>query len=575
MAEKKVSNAEIAAILYEIADLLELKGVAYKPRAYRSAAQTIESLGEEITAIAEQGELEEIPGVGESIAEKIRTVIEEGSLPYLDHLREDMPEGVRELMELEGVGPKKALFLHKELGISGIEELESAAKKEKVRDLEGFGETSENNILGAIEVWKERHERFLLGYILRDAEAIERKLKEHDAVKNVCLAGSIRRRRETVGDVDILVSTDDPDTVSKFFRSLPEAKRVVMEGPKRSTIVVGQNLHVDLRVIEEEQFGAALQYFTGSKAHNIKLRKIALDHDWKLSEYGLMGRDGGDIVARKREEDIYEALDLAFIPPELRENRGEIEAAEEGNLPDLIGYGDLRGDLHAHTKSSDGAYSVREMAKAARDRGCEYIVISDHSEGLAIAHGLSGDAIKHQAKEIEKVNADLEDITVLHGIEANIDMGGNIDVKKSILRDLDFVVGSVHSGFKQTEKEMTERVVTAIHNDHLDMFGHPTGRLIQKREPYAIDLDTVFEEAASAGVLLEINAFPTRLDLSDAHCRRARDAGVMLGIGTDAHDVDHLRFLDLGVAVARRGWLEAGDVVNTRSLDDLRSWLEK
>ena len=513
--------------------------------------------------------------MGESIAEKIRTVIEKGTLPYLDRLREDMPEGVGELMELEGIGPKKALFLHRELGISGIEDLEAAAKKKMVRELEGFGETSENNILDAIQVWKERHARFLLGYILHDAEEIERKLKEHEAVKRACLAGSIRRRRETVGDVDILVSTDDPAAVSNFFCSMPEVRRVVMEGPKRSTIVVAQNLHVDLRVIEENQFGAALQYFTGSKAHNIQLRKRALDHDWKLSEYGLVARDGGDIVAREREEDIYEALGLAYIPPELRENRREIEAAEEGTLPDLIQYGDLSGDLHAHTKWSDGAYSVREMAEAARDRGCEYIIISDHSEGLAIAHGLSVDEIKKQGKEIEKVNRELEDITVLHGIEANIDLEGKIDVKKSILGDLDFVVGSVHSGFKQTEKEMTERVVTAIHHDHLDMIGHPTGRLIPKREPCALDMDEVFDEAASAGVLLEINAFPTRLDLSDVHCRRAHDAGVMLAMSTDAHDTDHLRFLDLGVAVARRGWLEAGDVINTRPLDGLRSWLEK
>ncbi|MDG6256885.1 MAG: DNA polymerase/3'-5' exonuclease PolX [Methanomicrobiaceae archaeon] len=575
MAEKKVSNAEIASILFEIADLLELKGVAFKPRAYHSAAQTIESLGEDITEIAGRGELEEISGVGESIAEKIRTVIEKGNLPYLDRLREDMPEGVRELMELEGIGPKKALFLHTKLGVSGIEDLEAAAKKEKVRELEGFGETSEQNIIDAIAVWRERHERFLLGYILHDAEEIERKLREHDAVKKVCLAGSIRRRRETVGDVDILVSTGDPEAVSKFFCSLPEARRVVMEGPKRSSIVVGENLHVDLRVIDGEQFGAALQYFTGSRAHNIKLRKIALDHDWKLSEYGLVAREGGDIVAREHEEEIYEALGLAFIPPELRENRGEIEAADEGTLPDLIGYGEMRGDLHAHTRWSDGSHTVKEMAEAARDRGWEYLIISDHSAGLAIAHGLSGDEIRKQANEIEKVNNKIEDITVLHGIEANIDKDGTIDVKKSVLRDLDFVVGSVHSAFKMTEKEMTERVVTAIHHEHLDMIGHPTGRLIQKREPHALDLDTVFEEAASAHVLLEINAFPTRFDLSDVNCRRARDAGVMLGISTDAHDTDHLRFLDLGVAVARRGWLEAGTVINTRSLEDLRAWLEK
>jgi len=574
MTRPLVTNTEIARILREVADILTLKGVAFRPQAYYRAAQTIEALDEDITDVYDRGELETIPGVGTAIAEKIRTVIDEGTLPYLDTLRGELPEGLSELMEIEGIGPKKALILHKELGITGIADLEIAVKAKQVRTLEGFGEQSEKNILENIQIQKERHTRFLLGNIFDTAEVLEQKLQDHPAVLQACLAGSVRRRKETIGDLDILVATDDPDTVSEFFCTLPDVKRVVMQGPKRSTVVLGKNLHVDLRVIEQEQFGAALQYFTGSKAHNIHLRQRAIKRGWKLNEYGLFARDSGEIIAREREEEIYEALGLAFIPPELRENTGEIEAAEKGKLPHLICYGEVNGDLHVHTRWSDGAHTISEMAEAARERGCEYIAICDHSAGLAVAHGMTDERIRKQGEEIADLNRTLDGITILHGIEANIDREGKPDVKKSVLRDLDFAIASIHSGFRQPEKEMTERMLTAIHHDHVDMIGHPTGRLIQKREPYALDMDAVFEAAAAAHVLMEINAFPIRLDLTDVHCRRARSFGVTMGIGTDAHHTDHLGYLDFGVAVARRGWLEKEDVVNARSLAGLRTWLE-
>lgn len=575
MTGPKVTNKEIAAILREIAEILRLKGVAFRPQAYYRAARNIETLDEDITDIHDRGELVTIPGVGTAIAEKIRTVIEEGTLPYLDTLRGELPEGLYELMEIEGIGPKKALILHKELDITSIEDLETAVKAKQVRHLDGFGEQSERKILENIKVQKERGTRFLLGNILDKAEALEQKLQGHPAVLKACLAGSVRRRKETIGDLDILVATDDPDTVSEFFCSLPDVQRVVMQGPKRSTVVLPKNLHVDLRVIAQDQFGAALQYFTGSKAHNIHLRQRAIKRGWKLSEYGLFPRDGGEIIAREREEEIYEALGLASIPPELRENRGEIEAADNGQLPHLIGYGEVKGDLHVHTRWSDGAHTISGMAEAARERGCEYITICDHSAGLAVAHGMTDERIREQGKEIADLNRTLDGITVLHGIEANITRDGTPDVKKSVLRDLDVVVASIHSGFRQPEKEMTERMLSAIHHDHIDMVGHPTGRLIQKREPYALDMDAVFEAAAGAHVLLEINAFPTRLDLTDVHCRRAKTFGVTMGIGTDAHHTDHLGYLDLGVAVTRRGWLEREDVINTRSLAGLRAWLER
>jgi len=576
MTRTPITNADIAAVLYEIAELLAFQGVRFKPRAYQRAAQSVESLGENIHDVYERGELEDIPGVGENIAAKITTLIEEGELPYLDELRKELPAGMVELLEVEGIGPKKALLLHKKLGIGDVDSLEAAAKAGKIRGLPGFGETSEENILAAITVYRERGSRFLLGYILPDAEAIEAALAGHPAVQRACLAGSIRRRKETIGDVDVLVATADPATVAAFFCSLPQVTRVVMTGPAKSTIVVGENLHVDMRVVREEQFGAALQYFTGSKAHNIALRKIAIERGWKLSEYGLVAREGDEVIAREREEDIYEALGLAPIPPELREDQGEIAAAREGRLPSLIGYDGVRGDLHVHTTWSDGAHNIREMAEAALARGWEYIAVCDHSAGLPVAHGIAPDAIREQAHEIEQVNRDLagEGITVLHGIEANIDKDGRPDVPKTVLRDLDLVIASVHSGFRQTEEEMTKRLLAAVHHDHVDIIGHPTGRLIQRRPPYTFDMDTFFAAAAAAHVMMEINAFPTRLDLSDVHCRRARDAGVMMALGTDAHHTDHLRFMALGVAVARRGWLEGADVINTRPLDGLRSWLE-
>lgn len=575
MTKIKVTNREIATILHEIADLLRLRGSAFKPAAYRKAARSIESMVEDINDLYERGELEDIPGVGKSIGEKIRAFIEKGELSYLDDLRSELPAGISELMEIEGIGPKTALRLHNELGILGAEDLEKAAKEHEVRKISGFGEKSELNILNNIELWKKRQSRFLLGYILHTAESFEKILIDHDAVSIAVVAGSIRRRKETIGDIDILVSTRDSATVSEFFCSLPGVKRVVMKGLKRCTVVLAQNLHMDMRMIEKEKFGAALQYFTGSKAHNIRLRKRAIERGFKLNEYGLIKRDSREVIASRSEEEIYDALGLVYIPPELREDRGEIEAAEQAALPDLIACKNLRGDLHMHTKWSDGANTIREMAETAARMGYEYIAITDHSGGLHIAHGLSDEDIIKQGKEIERLNREFDEITILHGIEANINNSGSPDVSRRILSDLDFAIGSIHSGFRQSEKEMTERIVTAMHNGNVDMIGHPTGRLLRKREPYQVDLDEVFSVAKSSGVLLEINAFPTRLDLTDINCCRAGEFGVMLGIGTDAHNMVHLRFMDLGVAVARRGWLKPSDVINTRSLKDFTRWLDK
>jgi DNA polymerase (family 10) len=570
VAKKAVSNQEIASILYEIADLLELKGVEWKPRAYRKAAQSVETLGEPIVSIYERGELQEIPGIGESIAEKIREMIEKGKLEYLEDLRSEFPEGVRELENIEGIGPKTALTLHAKLGIQTIDDLEKAARQGKIRELKGFGETVEKNILDGINRYRGTEERYPLGYILPVASRIEEQLRENKAVIRVVVAGSIRRWKETVGDIDILVTSSDPTTVMDLFCSLPEVKKVIARGEKKSTVLVGDNLHVDLRHIDKEQFGAGLMYFTGSKAHNIALRKRALNQGMTLSEYGLVKKEGGEVVAQKEEEEIYGALGLPFIPPELRENRGEIDAAEAGNLPHLLQLGQIRGDLHVHTKWSEGNDTIEELARRARERGYEYLAICDHARSLGIARGLTEEDLIEQRKEIDTVNDSIEGITVLAGIEANIGSDGHLDMKREVLEDLDLVIAGIHSGFKQSEEKITERVITAIHEEPLHMIVHPTGRVLQKRPPFHIDLQEIFKAASEQDVLLEINAFPTRLDLSDIHARAAKDHGILLGIGTDTHDVTHLRYMELGVATARRGWLEKKDVINTRPLKDLR-----
>ncbi|MDP2899363.1 MAG: DNA polymerase/3'-5' exonuclease PolX [Candidatus Bathyarchaeota archaeon] len=563
------SNADVAAVLYEIGEILTIKDDRFRSRAYLLAAQRITSLTEDVKKVKERGELDQIPGVGKSIAATITEVIDTGESKVLEELRESLPPGVRQLMELEGIGPKNAMRLVDELKVSSIDDLEKAAKEERVRVLKGFGEKKEQNILQSIEDYRNRQTRFLLGAILPVVDDMLAWMRESPAVLRAEVAGSYRRRRETIGDLDLLVASDDPDAASARFVAMPPVERVVSHGSTKSTVFLRGHLQVDCRVIPPEAYGAALQYFTGSKDHNVKLRTIGVKAGYKLNEYGLFRREDDKLVASETEEEIYKTLGMDWMPPELRENRGEIEAATEHRLPKLVELDEIRGDLHCHSSWSEGTMTIEEVAEKARALGLSYVVITDHSKSLGIARGLDEKRLREQGKEIDALNRRLRGFTVLKGIECDIKSDGSMDLPDSSLEELDYVVASIHSGFKNDEETMTNRMVSAMRNEHVHAIGHPTGRIIQKRKPYPLNLERVFEEAAAQHVAMEINAFPERLDLDDVSCRQAMEAGVVMSIGTDAHALNQMEFLPLGVSVARRGWLTSKDVANTRTAKDL------
>lgn len=563
-------NQEISKILYEIAEFLEMQDVQFKPRAYEKAAHSIEALEEDVSKIYKKGgikALEDIPGVGVSIAEKIEKLIKTGHLKYYERLKKKMPVDIEELTAVEGVGPKMVMKLYKHLGIKNLKDLEKAARAGKIRRLKDFGEKTEQNILRGIEFLKKTGGRFVLGFAMPQIREIEKRIKEQEGAKQAVASGSIRRMKETIGDGDILVTVSSLKAAKKimdFFVSMPEVIHVYSHGPTRSSVKLKNGMDFDLRVVPEESFGSALQYFTGNKDHNIALRKIAIDKGYKLNEYGIF--KGKKRIAGRTEEEVYKVLGLAWMPPEIRTNTGEIEASQKNKLPKLIGYNDLKGDLQVQTNWTDGANSIEEYAKEAKKMGLEYIAITDHTRGLAMTGGCDEKKLLKQMAYIDKLNKKLRGIKILKGAEVNVTKDGTLDIKDEVLARLEVVGIAVHSHFNMSKKDMTERIIRAMENPHADILFHPTGRVIQRRPAYEVDIEEIIKAAKRTKTFLEVDAYPDRLDLKDEHVRMATEAGLKIAIDSDSHSIIHLHYLEFGIAQARRGWAEKKDVINARPL---------
>lgn len=568
-------NTEIADALDQVADLLELEQAnPFRIRAYRNAARVVRGLGTEVVTLVAQGKaLSEMPGIGEDLAGKIQELAATEHLPLLDELRRHLPAIALELLRLPGLGPKRVKTLCEKLDIHSLEQLHRALLDGRVRDLAGFGAAIEKKLLQAIEDRPQRPARFKLAAVEGFVVPLLEYLRQAPGVDQVAVAGSYRRCQETVGDIDIVATAAKGPPVTQWFTQYVEVARVAATGDTRATVVLRAGLQVDLRVVPAESYGAALHYFTGSKAHNIAIRRMGQEHKLKINEYGVFR--GRRRIAGKTEEDVYRAVELPFIPPELRENRGEIEAAAGHRLPRLVELSELRGDLHMHSKATDGHNTIEEMAEAARAAGLEYIAITEHSRHLAMAHGLDSARLRRQISEIGQLNARGLGIAVLTGIEVDILENGKLDLPGSVLGELDLVVAAVHSRFNLSREKQTERILRAMDEPHFTILAHPTGRLISEREPYDVDMVRIIRAARDRGCFLELNAHPDRLDLTDIHCRMAKEAGVLVSIATDAHRTTEVSYLRFGVGQARRGWLGPQDVLNTRPLADLRPLLRR
>lgn len=570
-----IHNADIAADFDELADLLEIEGAnPFRIRAYRNAARTLRDLPDDVTAMLEKGEdLTELPGIGKDLAAKIKEIVETGTAAMLEEHRRTVPVTLTELLKIPGIGPKRVKALYHDLGIRTLDQLQKAAEEGRVRTLRGFGEKTERYMLHQLKARTGEEKRFKLAIATQYAEALIAYLKESPGVKQVVAAGSYRRAKETIGDLDILVTAAPGSSVMDRFVSYPEVEEVLARGATKASLRLACKLQVDVRVVPGESYGAALQYFTGSKAHNVVLRQMAQQQGLKINEYGVF--KGEQSVAGATEESVYASVGLPWIPPELRENRGEFDAARAGGLPTLVEISDLKGDLHAHTKATDGQNSLKEMAEAARDRGLEYVAITDHSRRLAMARGLDPKRLLEQLEEIDRLNETLIGITVLKGIEVDILEDGSLDLPDEDLSRLDLVVGAVHSHFRLSRQQQTERILRAMDHPYFTILAHPTGRLIDERAPYEVDMSRVIRHARERGCFLEVNAHPIRLDLADTDCQAAKEAGVMVSINSDAHrtlDFGNLRY---GVGQARRGWIEKQDVLNVRPLHALRPLLKR
>jgi DNA polymerase (family 10) len=568
-------NQEVAKIFAAMADILAIQGEnAHRVFAYQRAAENVAVLDRPLEELWRAGELETVPGIGKTLAEKIDELMRTGRLQAYEKLKAQVPEGVVALLQIPDVGPKRAALFWKQLGITSVETLEQAARDGRLRDLPGMGQKSEEKVLAGIAALKRRSGRALLGVAWPLAAALLDALREAPGVVRVSPAGSLRRMRETVGDLDLLAAAEDPEPVMARFRALPQVAEVLLSGPTKTSIRTHDGLQADLRVLQPARWGTALQYFTGSQAHNIHLRGLALERGFSLSEYALKKEDGTEILCAA-EEEVYATLGLPYIPPELREDRGEIEAALAGRLPALVELGDLKGDLQFHTTWSDGRNSLLEMARAAQAYGLRYALVTDHSRSLGVAGGLSVEQLHEQRAEIEKVNRKMSRFHLLAGVEVEVRADGTLDLPDEALAGLDLVVAAVHSALRQGREQVTARMLAAIRNPHVDVIAHPSGRLLGEREGADLDMEAVLRAAAETGTVLEVNAYPDRLDLDDVHVRRAVELGVKLAINSDAHSADGFAVLPFGVATARRGWARARDVINTWNVRKVLDWATK
>ena len=569
-----MKNQEVATVFKKIADLLEIRGEnPFRIRAYQKAAQNIENLAEDIALIAQRNELDTLPGIGKDLSQKITEIITTGTLQKYEELKKEIPEGLMEIITIPGLGPRTVKLLYDELRVESIDQLEGLAQAHKLQGLPGIKAKTEENILKGIALYRQKLARVMLSTMLALSREITGELKKLKEVKQMSVAGSVRRQRETIKDIDILIISPQPEKVMDFFTHLPFVETVQAKGRTKSSIRARGGIQVDLRVVEPDCFGAALCYFTGSKAHNIRLRELAVTKGLKINEYGIFR--GEKKIGGKDEQEVYASVGLPFIPPELREDRGEIEAALEGKLPHLVEHRDVRGDFHVHSHYSDGAATLEEIAKKAEAMGLEWVAICDHSQSLKIAGGLSLARMEEKISAIQKINRKSKKVKLLCGSEVDITNEGGLDYPDELLRKLDFVIASIHSGFKQDEKTLTSRIMKAMRHPRVHSIAHPTGRLIGERDAYAVNLEMVLEEAAQTNTALEINAYPQRLDLNDIYSRAAKDKGAKLTIGTDAHSLDQMEYLEFGLSVARRGWLEKTDILNCLSYNDVIKVLKK
>jgi DNA polymerase (family 10) len=571
-----MKSYEIARLFERMADVLELMGEnVFRIRAYRRAAQNLETLSEDVETLARDDRLDDIPGIGADLAGKIAEYLKTGHIKEIDAACGRVPRGVLELLEVPGIGPKTAKQLYEREGVTSLAKLERLAAAGKLRGLRGIQARTEQNIVRGIQLLRGGQARMPLGRALPLGRELVNALQDVRGVKTITLAGSLRRMKETVGDIDLLVTATEPSAVIKAFTGLRQAAEVVERGTTKAAIRHREGVQVDLRVVEPESYGAALMYFTGSKQHNIRIREMGMKRGLKISEYGVFREKSGRRLAGASEEEVYAAVGLPWIAPELREDAGEIEAARAKRLPNLVVLGDVRGDLHCHTNATDGHHSIEALVDAAAARGYAYVAVTDHSRATRVAGGLTIDELRAHVHRIRTAAKRHSEIMVLAGTECDILPDGRLDYPDRVLAELDLVIAAVHTRFKQSKREMTRRICTALANPYVHILGHPTGRLLGERDPYAVDLDAVLRAAKHHGKGMEINGYPDRLDLCDVHARRARDLGVLLAVGTDTHMLDHLGYMELGVATARRGWVEGSSVINTWPADKLRAWVQR